>query len=242
VASTFQFDNALSSNYNSLQVSLTKRFAKGLSFITSYTWSKALGYTTASGYLMNPFNLQSNYGPLDFDRQSVWTIGHLWEVPLGRNGKNWKATVLGGWQINGFFTWDSGVPVTVTADPIGCNCPNSTVFADVNTLNPTLNDGSRTQILNPLAFSAPATGTFGNSGRNSVRIPGYRNYDLSLFKKFKVRDRANFELRGEAYNLSNTPHFTSPITNVSAPDFGQRVSTLNGSFGRQVNLALRVLF
>jgi hypothetical protein len=152
--------------------------------------------------------------------------------------------LLGGWQINGFFTWDSGLPVTVTADPIGCNCPNSTVFPNLIAGNATTlpDSNNRTQVLNPAAFAAPAFGTFGNLGRNAVRIPGFRNYDLSLFKKFKWHDRITTELRGEAYNISNSPHFTSPITNINAANFGERVSTMNGSFGRQVNLALRVLF
>ena len=244
VASTMLFDNALTSNYNSLQLSLTKRFAKGLSFLTSYTWSKSMGFTTANGYLINPFDRQSNYAPQDFDRTQVLQIGHLWELPFGRNSKGWKASVLGNWQVNGFFTWDSGVPVTITADPIGCNCPNNTVLASfTGTANPVLDDASRTQILNPAAFAAPGVGQFGNVGRNSIRIPGYRNYDLSLFKRFKVRDRANLELRGEAYNISNSPHFNSPITNINSAAFGERVSTMgNGSFGRQVNLALRILF
>jgi hypothetical protein len=57
-----------------------------------------------------------------------------------------------------------------------------------------------------------------------------------------VRDRYNVELRGEAYNLTNSPRFTAPVTNISAPDFGQRVSTINGAFGRQVNVAVRVFF
>jgi hypothetical protein len=240
-ASTLLFDNGLTSNYNSLQVSLTKRFAKGLSFITSYTYSKALGYTTGTGYLINPFDIRANYGPLDFDRQSVWTIGHLWEIPWGRTGANWKKTVLGGWQVNGFFTWDSGVPVTITADPITCDCPNSTVVPNVISPVSTLSNAG-TQILNPFAFASPAATSFGNIGRNAVRIPGYRNYDMSLFKKFRVHDWVNMELRGEAYNIGNTPHFTSPITNTGAANFGQQVNTFNGAFGRQVNLALRVLF
>jgi hypothetical protein len=241
-ASTFLYDNGLTSNYNSLQVSLNKRFAKGLSFMASYTFSRSLGYTTANGYLINPFNLQSNYGPLDFDRQHVFTFGHLWEIPFGRNGNGWKATVLGGWQVNGFFTWDSGAPITVTANPIGCACPNNAVVANVVGSDPILHGGSETQVLNPASFAAPAPGTFGNGGRNSVFAPGFRNYDLSLFKKFKYRDRFNFELRGEAYNISNSPHFTAPVADVNSPNFGQRVSTLNGAFGRQVNLALRILF
>jgi hypothetical protein len=92
---TLLFDNALTDNYNSLQVKLSKRFSKGLSFNSAYTYSKALGYTSGNDMLLNPFNLQSNYGPLDYDRQSVLRISHLWELPFGRNGKSLAATFFG---------------------------------------------------------------------------------------------------------------------------------------------------
>jgi Carboxypeptidase regulatory-like domain/TonB dependent receptor len=244
VASTLLFDNSLTNNYNSLQVSLNKRFAQGVSFMASYTWSKALGYTSGNGFLANPFDLPANYGPLDYDRQSVLSIAHLWELPFGRHGNNMKQTLLGGWQLNGIFTWDSGVPLTITANPIGCACPNSAVLASFTGANPVLDDAG-TQILNPAAFTAPALGQFGNVGRGAVRAPGYKSYNMSLFKRFKIRDRFNTELRGEAYNLTNTPHFLSPVTNINSPNFGQQVGTVNNSFGslgRQINLALRVTF
>jgi len=238
--STLGFDSGLTSNYNSLQVNLNRRFSHGLSFTSSYTFSKALGYTSSNGMLLNSFNRQSNYGPLDFDRQHVLTIGHLWELPFGRNGSNMLSTILGGWQLNGLFTWDSGTPLTITTDPVSCACPGNTVLANLNG-SPFSNNG--TAYLNPAAFSAPAFGQFGNLGRAGVRGPGSRNYNVSLFKHFRVRDRFDMELRGEAYNLTNTPHFSSPVTNISSPNFGQTVSTLQGgSFGRQVNLALRLGF
>jgi len=168
----------------------------------------------------------------------VLSISHLWQIPFGMNGSRLMSTLLGGWQINGIFTWETGTPLTITADPVACACPGNTVFANMNG-SPFINQG--TTFLNASAFSAPGAGQFGGLGRNSLRGPDSKNYDVSLFKAFRVRDRFNLELRGEVYNLTNTPRFASPVTNISSPDFGQRVNT-NGAFGRQSDLALRILF
>ncbi len=237
--STLAYNNGLTSNYNSLQVSLTKRFSEGLSFLASYAYSKALGYTSSNGLLLNSFDRRANYGPLDFDRQHVLTISHLWELPFGVHGNNFLASALGGWQLNGVFTWSTGVPLTVTADPLMCACPGNTVLASLN--GPAyLNSGL--QFLNPSAFFAPAAGQFGNLGRGGLRGPDDWNYNLSLFKTFRFMERYKAEIRGEAYNLTNTTHFASPVTNINSPGFGQTLSTLNGAFGRQINLGLRVTF
>jgi hypothetical protein len=238
-ASTLLFANGLTSNYNALQVNLSKRFARGLSFVASYTWSHSLGYTTNNNLLLNPFNFQANYGPLDTDRRSVLTISHLWELPFGHHGSSMKQTLIGGWQVNGVFTWSSGVPFTVTSDPLLCNCLNGTAFANVSG-PPYLSSGTAV-VLDPASFSAPVN-SLGSTGRNSFLAPGFRNYDMSLFKNFHVHDRYNVQIRAEAYNISNSPHFALPVANVNSPVFGQQVSTLYGSFGRQINLALRLGF
>jgi len=239
-ASTLYYDNGLTSNYNSMQVSLTKRFSEGLSFLGSYTWSKSLGYTGSNGLLLNPTDIQANYGPLDFDRRQVLTLSHLWELPFGRHGNHFMASVLGGWQLNGIFTWSTGTPLTVTADPLMCACPGNTVLANLNGSPYFSNNGL--SFLNPASFSAPGAGQFGSLGRGALRGPNDWNYDLSLFKNFRFMDRYKIEIRGEAYNLTNSTHFGSPITNINSPGFGQLLSTVNGSFGRQVNLGLRVTF
>jgi hypothetical protein len=238
-ASTLGFQNGLTSNYNSLQVSLNKRFSKGISMLASYTYGKALGYTTNAGMILNPFNLRSNYGPLDFDRQHSLSIGHVVEIPWGRHGNNIVQSLIGGWQWNGVFTWNTGTPLTFTADPISCACPGNTVFANLN--GSAFAGTGGPSFFNPAAFSAPANG-FGNLGRGALRGPDSTNYDMSLFKNFHVHDRYNLQLRGEAYNLTNTAHFAAPVTNINSPDFGRSVSTVNGAFGRQVNLAIRVMF
>jgi hypothetical protein len=228
-SSTLLAMNSLNNNYNALQVNLNKRFGQGLSFLASYTWSKALGYANSDNMLLNPFDLRANYGPLDYDRQHVLTISHLWELPFGRHGSNLWSTLLGGWQLNGVFTWSTGTPLTITSDPLLCACPGNTVTANFNGGSIS---GANGNFLNPAAFSAAAPGQFGNLGRGAFRGPDFKNYDMSLFKSFRVRDRFNLELRGEAYNLSNTPHFANPVTNINSPAFGQTVSTVNGRFGR----------
>ncbi|MBZ5585709.1 MAG: TonB-dependent receptor [Acidobacteriia bacterium] len=237
-ASTLFYDQNLTNNYNSLQASLTKRFSKGLSFIASYSYAKALGYTTGNDMVLNPFNLRANYGPLDYDRQQVLSISHLWELP-GRKGGNIVSTLLGGWQLNGIFTWQTGTPLTITADPIACACPGNTVLAS---LSGPANFGPGTTYLTPAGFSAPPSGQFGNLGRGALRGPDTWNYNASLFKSFRVKDRFNLELRGEAYNIFNTVQYANPMTNISSPAFGQVTNTLTGSFDRQLNVGARILF
>jgi len=239
-ASTLLYDNGLTSNYNSMQVSLTKRFSEGLSFLGSYTWSKALGYTGSNGLLLNPTDIRANYGPLDYDRRQVLTLSHLWELPFGRHGNHVLASVIGGWQLNGIFTWTTGTPLTITADPLMCACPGNTVLASISGSPYFSNNGL--SFLNPASFGSPAAGQFGNLGRGALRGPNDWNYDLSLFKNFRFMDRYKIEIRGEAYNLTNSTHFASPITNINSPGFGQTLSTVNGSYGRQINLGLRVTF
>jgi hypothetical protein len=189
--------------------------------------------------LLNPFDLDANYGPLDYDRQHMLSIGHLWELPFGRRGSNVLSTLLGGWQWNGVFTWSTGTPLTITADPISCACPGNTVLANLS--GDAYAGIGGTTFLNRAAFTAPSN-SLGNSGRGQFRGPGMRNYNGSLFKNFRVRDLFNLQLRGEVYNVTNSPRFAAPITNIGSPNFGQSVATVNGAFGRQFNLGVRAVF
>jgi len=106
----------------------------------------------------------------------------------------------------------------------------------------TLGGNGGASLFNPAAFTAPATGRFGNLGRGALRGPDTMNYNMSLFKNFHVMDRFNLQLRGEAYNVTNSVNYAPPVTNINNPDFGRSVATVNGSYGRQVNLGLRLLF
>jgi hypothetical protein len=240
-ASTFFHDNAITNNYNSLQVSLTRRFTHGLGALASYTYGKALGYTTANGTLLDSTDLHANYGPLDYDRRHILSIAHMWEIPFNHHSSHWMNTLLGGWQLNGILTWQTGTPLTVTANPLLCNCPGNTVLASLNGTTPPVID-SGASFLNPAAFSIVPGATSGNLGRGALRGPDTTNYNMSLFKRFRWRDRYNFEFRGEAYNVTNTTHFANPNTNFSSLSFGQSQSTLEGFGNRQLNVGFRATF
>jgi len=255
-APTIERTTGATSNYNSLQGSLTKRFGQTLSFTMGYTYSKSMDHG-AGGLtpLLNNVDLRSNYGPSDWDRTHMFTFSHVWQLPIGANSKflnqGLLGRILGPWQIDGLFRWVSGAPLTLTADPTLCNCPGntptaSTVVTGVNTgisLLPTAFGFLPVpyQSLN-FAFTQPDPNTFGNLGRNSVRGPGFTNYDVALFRSFVVHEQTRLELRGQAFNLTNSPHFSNPIGNVNSPNFGQSVSTLPYAPERRLQVGARLLF
>jgi hypothetical protein len=255
IASTPFFQTGLNSNYNALQVNLTKRMGHGFQFQGAYTFSKALGFNSSTspdqvatlGYavpsqpLTDPFNRRANYGPLNFDRQHMLTIAHVWDLPFGTGTNHMNrgmiGQILGNWALNGQFVWATGIPYTVTADPIFYGGPNG--FVQANVVGP-VNSSTN---LNPNSFSVPIN-AFPVTARNILRGPTLETYNFSLFKTFAFHDRYKFELRGEAYNLLNSPSFVNPQTNLSAAGFGTSTNVVNGfgAAGRQVNVALRVLF
>src|SRR5579883_88787 len=238
--SSLVYGSGLTSNYNSLQIQLSKRLAAGVSFIASYTLSHALGYTTANDFLTDPFNIHNNYGPLDFDRRNIFTLSWLWELPFGRHSSGFTGAVLAGWQLNSIFTWNGGSPLNLAAAPTVCACtnfnPGVTSFSGSNAITP-----GGLGFLNPANFAAIGN-TIQQFGRGAFTFPDTRNFDLSAFKNFHVADRATVQLRGEAFNLLNEARFALPVQNLMLPDAGQPVSTVNGGTGRQVNLALKVIF
>ncbi|HWQ55583.1 MAG TPA: TonB-dependent receptor [Bryobacteraceae bacterium] len=240
-ASTSLYTSGDNSNYHAFQTMLTKRFGQGLSFQGAYTYGRVKGYTSGSeGRLLNPFDRKSNYGYLDWDREHTLTLNHVWELPFGagtnRLNEGWVGHVIGNWQINGTFTWASGPPLTVTADPLFANSPNGLLFP--NPVGPVNVNGSGFTG----SFALPGAGQLGTLQRGAFRAEGYRNYDMSLFRSFPMMDRYKLEFRGEVYNIANTPRFVLPGTHIGSPGFGTQPTTLNSGFGRQFNLSARTLF
>ncbi|MEX2263350.1 MAG: TonB-dependent receptor [Bryobacteraceae bacterium] len=215
--------------YNSLQASLQRRFSEGLHLSLSYTWSKAIGITadSQSGVrvaALDYFDL--NRTLVNYDRTHIMNAVTSWELPFGR-GRRWgsqsraASAVLGGWKANGILTIMTGTPISVTASGTSLNMPGSTQRADqVKPLVETLGGGGRGQsFFDPLAFSPVTAARFGTAGFNSLRGPGAINLDFGLFRQFTLTERLRFELRMEAFNFTNTPHFANPGTNVSSMSF-----------------------
>lgn len=252
------------SNFNSLQVKLTKRESRNLSFLLSYTYGHALDNGPAPfnlGHVNNdepqdPYNLGAEWASGDSDVRHNFIFSGVYRLPFGTGQalfSNWNRTtnfLLGGWQLNGIYNMRTGTPVNVVS---GNNATAALPGLRPNLVaNPIIPRNKRTlmKYFNTDAFApvcAPGdqncnSNMPGNAGRNIVRGPGNINLDSSLFKEFAWNDRYRFQLRLEAFNTLNTPHFSNPNANMGdLSTFGQIIST-NQNSSRVLQLAGKLIF
>ncbi len=224
------WDGYLSSEYNSLQMSVNKQFSHGLMLKGAYTWSHAIDYADDDGWTGVNWNwgpvFQRNRASAGFDRRQVLQLGWIYDLPFG-TGKKFvnsgiAAKILGGWELSGIEAAYTGNPLTIGADGSSLNAPDNTQTA--NQVLPTVQRfggvGSTGFYYNPAAFApVTATGTFGTSGRNILAGPGLWNTDMSISRIFPIRENLKFEFRTEFYNLPNTSHFNNPDTTVNDSNF-----------------------
>lgn len=245
-ASTTVFFLGYSSNYDSLQLQLQRRFTKGLGTQSAFTWGKGLNYQSGDdGNLMFFINQRRNYARDDWDRKLNFEESFTYHLPIGE-GQRWlssgpAAKVLGGWKIAGIVSIVSGLPFTVTANGGPLNTPGTTLTANITgSLRTPKHIGTGNQWFNKANFSQPAgyVGTYpngtvslGNTGRNQFSGPGYWQDNLSLFKDFKLTERLILNGRVDAFQLSNTPQFANPNSSLTSGTFGQVTSTVGSGAG-----------
>jgi hypothetical protein len=251
VSTVFE-DGWLSSNYNSLQVAINRRFASGLLIKGAYTYSKAIDMVDDDGRVGLLFNyapmISRNRAPAGFDIPHNFQIAGVYELPFGKNKpyahSGFANALLGGWQLNGTYSAFTGVPFTVTASGASLNAPNNSQTADqiLPTVAKLGGIGTGNPYYDPSAFAPVTAVRFGTSGRNILRAPPIFNLNASLFRTFPVTERINLQFRAESYNFSNTPHFAPPNANVSSGNFLVITSTTAAQDQRQFRLALKVTF
>ncbi len=228
-------------SYHSLQAKLDRRFRNGFLLTTSYTLSRSINYSDDNGGVDAPADPERSKGRAGFDRTHVLTSSFIWDTPFFKQGNGLLHWMLGGWQLSGIFAVYSGTPINFTA-------PAATLRAPANTQRPNLNGdpkildgiGPGQKCFDVSLFSAPDQNTWGNMTRNdSINGPGFWNLDASLVKRLRFGARVAAELRVDAFNVTNTPHFNNPNGTFGAPTFGE----INGSFGeRLVRFGARILF
>lgn len=221
--------------YDGLQVSLDKKASRGLSYLLSYTWSKAIdigadewfGTGTNGTSVQDPYHLQRDKSLAGFDLPQIFTAHVVYELPFGKgrrfmSGLRAVDALIGGWQVNGIANFASGTLFNVVASN---SIPNvgsgSAERADLvsDPHSGTCPNGAAAGTLkcwfNIAALAVPSAGTYGNFGRNVLRGDGRANLDFSVFRNFPVTERARLEFRAEAFNLTNSPIWGNPNANFS---------------------------
>lgn len=251
------FNAILSRNeidYHSLQLKGERRMADGLYFLAAYTWSKSLNnglqqnVGVGSGVKYFPFEPwpDADRGLADTDVRHSFTLSYLYQLPFGR-GRALGASMgdlaealLGNWQINGIARMRSGYPlhmsmsVNQNGTALG-NRPDRSCSGELLGSQQTAD-----RFFDTNCFAAPPPGRFGNAARTTLSGPGLVNFDLSVFKSFRMGGSRTVQFRTEIFNLFNTAQFDLPGTVVGAANFGKIQSTISPS--RQVQLALKVIF
>jgi hypothetical protein len=207
--------------------------AQGLTIQAAYTYSKDIGMTTS--ILIPQYTFYDHYRT-SLDRTHHFVVSSGYELPFGK-GKRYvhekvPAAILGGWSLHGIFNHYSGTPLSVSSSAASCNCPGNSqtadqVLGDVAVVGAGVGGQA---YFDPLAYK-PVTGArFGTSGFNTLRGPGNTDLDLSLFRTISMTERFKVQIRGEALNATNTPHFSNPAMNVSNLQLNPdgTVKSLNG--------------
>ena len=252
-------------SYNSLQASVTKRLSRGLQFLGSYTWSRALDETSGSSggqtfelWLLtnNQLNPRQNYGPTDFDRTHRAVVSFTYDMPGVREHSSILRWATTNWQASGIGVLQSGTPITILDLGAGAVYGNYS-FENRAQLSgePIGTSGSLHQrvlgsYLNAAAFTpapmAPfgesaADTDFGNSGVGAVRGPGQRDLDFAMERKIPITESQSIHFRSEFFNLTNTPNFSNPQNMVgTGASFGKITAKSNNP--RIIQFALKYEF
>jgi hypothetical protein len=265
--STYETTNA-ASGYNALQVTFQHQMSVGLFLLANYTWSKCLSDQHAPqnseynvGYRaqwLPGFGIRGDYALCDGDAAGLVHVAGTYDLPFGR-GRQFGSSmnraadlIVGGWKINGFYTFQSGQPFTVT-------CPSSTsadfgCSADLTGQGIYTGPHNFTQWLNPAAFAQPPVATA--IGQSSIaplggplqqaRGPQFTNLDSSILKNFNFTEKTYIQFRAEAFNTTNTPPFAQPgqlnFTTTSFSNISATKNSNENNGARTLQLALKMVF
>ena len=222
--------------YDALQLIFQRRYSKGLTFNTHYSFAHAQQYTFApwSGYVFE-------WSDAALDIRHRWVLTANYELPWGKSLKGVAGGLLGGWQVNSVAFWQGGFPFTVTnaaarMNTGGADRPDLVCDPALPTDQRTLQKWFKTECFAPQAQFTP-----GSTPGTALHGPANRRLDLSFFKDFAVYNQTKLQLRAEVYNVTNTPNFVVPNSGLGNANFGS-ISSTGNNIPRQMQFAVKYIF
>jgi hypothetical protein len=235
-------DSGGNSFYNALQTRLEKRFSNGITLLHSFTYARGLDSVGAWNDINGSLYPQDAYNFADekalaenivkFNSVASW----VYELPFGKGRKMMTAgpaavnAALGGWQVDGIWSWRTGLPLTISS-PACAACQmgaDRTMRANVVPgVSPSVPNPGPAEWFNPAAF-APQTTPYGTVGRDTIWGPGLQTWDLGFAKRFSVSEQRYFQFRGELFNAFNHVNLNPPTATVGSAGFGTITSALPG--------------
>jgi len=251
--------NDYSSNYNALQISIQRRYTRGLQMGVAYTRSKTLGVADSDTASVSPYfpARSRNYGPMPWDRPNMFAANYIYDLPKisAKTGVKPLGWVLDNWQISGITTFSTGAPFDVgsgTRD--GQDITGSAEGARVTVIgNPKLSKSERAfdRFFNTAAFARTPLRSFGNGGVRYLYGPGINNWDLAVSKRFPLRGETRYiQFRTEMFNTWNHTQFSGVDSGPSFDTFAAGAKPTNPNFGvitggrdpRLIQLSLKLYF
>jgi hypothetical protein len=250
-----------STNYNSGEIEFSKRFSNGLLFDVNYAHARLLGLLAEATNPVAAAQWSYDYGPVSAGPTDIFHWNYVYELPVGKgrrvgSGMNAVAdAILGGWMLSGLGTWQSGSPLTVTANsgqsPSGATTNRADRVKDGSIDRGSSRGQAAFQWFDTTAYVLPGfinaaatrpTRQFGTAGVGTVVGPSFFTYDMTLHKVFRIRERFNLQLRAEAYNPFNVPMLANPDTDVLSANFA-RIRASNANYTpRNIQVGVRLDF
>jgi len=233
-------DNSSYSSYNALQGKIEMKSWRGLSVLASYAFAKSIDNLSsdAQGFSsQDPLNDRGEKGVSDFDVRQRFVTSANYVLPLGASWRGIAGHIARGWELGGILTFQTGFPFSPSISTDIANTGTSRRPDRVG--NGAISDRTLLRDFDPSAFRMPVQYTYGDSGRNVLYCRGFKNLDTVVLRRFKLWERASLQFRAEFFNVTNTPAFGAPTSNIQSATVGQ---ILSAGEPRDIQFALKLAF
>ncbi len=238
------------SSYHALEMKLEKRYAKGLTLLVSYTYSKNIdlgigsfsGDSVSAGAIQDYHNLHNEYAPSALDQTHRLVANAVYELPFFSKQQGVVGRILGGWEIGGILSLFSGSPLGITQQTNNTDSQGGGQRPNWTGVSASIGSPTVDRWFDTTQFTVAPAYAYGNVARtlNGLRADGLQQLDVTLNKNVTIHERVKLQFRAEFFNFTNTPQFAPPNTALGAPAFGV-ISTQNNQ-PRVVQFALKFLF